>query len=244
MRLHEIAEQPSKLDKIKAFEDWACARLKIKNRPQLEYSDDKAIVDKRRTFGTARSDGTIWVYVGDRNTADALRTICHELVHHKQFEHGLASDDMNEEQRQSIEDVANAMAGRMLRDYGKQHVEIYEGKHGSLSQDVASSLPPTYIIPELQNQNPYMQYRFMVAMAGAKGKKQRAEDGVPKIDPESIWGQNEIVIGQDPHIDEYIDDALAEIGLSGKRLISSKKSKETSDTGTKSAVIPFKGYPR
>jgi hypothetical protein len=243
MRLYELSEQQSKLDKIKAFTDWACTRLKIKNRPELEYSNDKSIVDSRRTFGTARSDGTIWVYVGDRNTADTLRTICHELIHHKQFEARLAGDDMDEEQRQSIEDVANAMAGRMLREYGKQHVEIYENRE-SLSTQVVTTLPATYIIPELQNQNPYMQYRFMVAMAGAKGKKQRAQDGVMKTDPESIWGQNEIVISQDPSIDEYIDEALAEIGLHGKRLLSTKGSDESSGTGTKSTVVPFKGYPR
>jgi hypothetical protein len=243
MRLHEISEHPSKLDKIKAFEDWACARLKIKNRPSLEYSNDKSIVDKRRTFGTAQSDGTIWVYVGDRNTADALRTICHELIHHKQFEQGLASDDMNEEQRQSIEDVANAMAGRMLRDYGKHHVEIYEGAQ-HLSIAVADSLPTTYVIPELQNQNAYMQYRFMVAMAGAKGKKHRQQDGVSQFSPESAWGQNEIVISQDPNIGDYIDDALAQIGIKGKKLISTRDSRESPGIGVKSVVQAFKGYPR
>lgn len=243
MRLYELSEQQSKLDKIKAFTDWACTRLKIKNRPQLEYSNDKSLVDSRRTFGTARSDGTIWVYVGERNTADALRTICHELVHAKQFEAGLADDNMDEEQRQQIEDVANAMAGRMLREYGKQHVEIYENRE-SLSTQVITTLPATYVIPGLQNQNPYMQYRFMVAMAGAKGKQQRVQDGVMKTDPESIWGQNEVVISQDPHIDEYIDEALAEIGISGKKLISSTESEESPGIGVKSAVVPFKGYPR
>jgi hypothetical protein len=150
---------------------------------------------------------------------------------------------MDETQRLKIEDEANAIAGRMLRDYGSQNADIYESK-GTLTSEVSDSLPATYIIPELQNQNPYMQYRFMVAMAGAKGKKHRTQDGVPPLDPESIWGQNEIVISQDPHIDEYIDDALAQIGLKGKKLISAQGSTEVPGTGVKSVVQAFKGYPR
>lgn len=121
---------------------------------------------------------------------------------------------------------------------------ISEGKIGSLQPDVAAALPATYAIPELPNQDAYLQYRFSVAMAGAKGREQREKDGVTPYSKESAWGENEIVVSYDPDIGKYIDDALAQMGLSGKRLISTVKSEETSDVGKISPLPAFKGYPK
>lgn len=243
MRLIEF-HNDTKIQVIKKFVDWAIHQLKIDSVPSIKYSNDKDKVKDRHTFGTTHSDGVIWVYIGERNTADVLRTLCHELVHHKQFEVGSANDSMDEEHRLRVEDEANALAGRMLRSYGLKHAEIYEGRTGSIQADVAAALPATYAIPELKNQDPYLQYRFGVAMAGAKGAKKRAEDGVKEFTKESPWGENEIVVSFDPHIEEYIDDALAQMGLRGKKLISTRKSEETGDVGKTSPVKPFTGYPR
>jgi hypothetical protein len=151
---------------------------------------------------------------------------------------------MSDIENTRIEDEANAIAGRMLRQYGKKHAEIYEGRTGSLQPDVAAALPATYVIPELPNQDPYRQYRFGVALAGAKGAKRRAEDGVAPYQPESAWGESEIVVSFDPHIEEYIDDALSQLGIKGKRLISTVKSEEAKGVGNTSPVKPFNGYPR
>lgn len=244
MRLKEFSADNQVKNKIKKFILWAKNRLGIKQDIHFELTNDFERVTDHRTFGTTTPDGKMWVYVGDRNTADVLRTVCHELVHVKQFENGIAHTNMNEKENRDIEDEANAIAGRLMRDYGKLHVEIYEGRTGSLQQDVAAALPATYAIPELKNQDPYLQYRFGVAMAGAKGAKKRAEDGVPYYSKESPWGENEIVVSFDPNIEEYIDDALKQMGLRGKKLISTRKSEESVDVGKKSPVKPFSGYPR
>jgi Zn-dependent peptidase ImmA (M78 family) len=52
----------------------------------------------------------------------------HELVHHRQFEQGTAHSNMTEDEEQYIEDEANAIAGRLMREYGKKHEDIYENK--------------------------------------------------------------------------------------------------------------------
>lgn len=104
------------------------AHLEIDAAPSIKYGNNKEHVDSKRTFGSTDSAGNIWVHVGNRNSADIMRTLCHELVHHRQFELGIANDDMDDEQRLAIEDEANAIAGRMMREYGQQHVEIYEWK--------------------------------------------------------------------------------------------------------------------
>jgi hypothetical protein len=229
---------------LQQFARWAIDQLGITGSPKIRYSNDKDQVDSLRTFGSTKPTGEIWVYVGDRNTADALRTLCHELCHYHQFETGTAHEQMTDEQHLAIEDEANALAGRMMRDYGKQHVEIYEGRTGSIQDDVARALPATYVIPELQNNDAYRQYRFGVAIAGAKGRRRREEDAVTRYTAQSAWGENQIVVSYDPDVEEFIDDALKQLGLKGKRMISTRKSEETTDVDKRSPVKAFKGYRR
>lgn len=243
MRINEIKRPDDLIKKAKLFAEWACKELDIET-PKMKFSNNKDRVLQNHTFGTTWPTGEIWVYLGDRHLADILRTLCHELIHVQQFNRGTAHNSMTDSQNLEIEDEANAIAGRMMRQYGKKNPEIYEGKHGSLQPDVAAALPATYAIPELKNQDPYLQYRFGVALAGAKGAKRRSEDGVKPFNPESAWGENEIVVSFDPHIEEYIDDALNQMGLKGKRLISTKKSEESPGVTTRSPITGFKGYPR
>ena len=83
-------------------------------------------------------------------------------------------------------------------------VEVATGRTGSLQQDIALALPGAWKIPALKNQDPYLQYRFGVAIAGAKGAEQRAKDGVPKFEEDNIFGENEFVVSYDPHTIDYI----------------------------------------
>ena len=134
MRYNEIRTQSNKLKRIKKFSKWAIDQLKIHQSPKIDYGNDLSIVKNRGTFGSTTSDGNIWVYVGNRNVADVCRTLMHELIHHKQFGVGTASDGMDDKQRQHIEDEANAIAGRLMREYGGEHEEIYENKKSQMTK--------------------------------------------------------------------------------------------------------------
>ena len=115
-------------------------------------------------------------------------------------------------------------------------------EQNNLPDRITKPMPSTWIIPALQNQNAYLQYRFAVALAGAKAAR---NGDIPKMDKESVWGENQLVSGyMNPDIGDDIDFALGEMGLSGKQLVTSDKSEETSDTGIVSPVKPFKGYPK
>jgi Zn-dependent peptidase ImmA (M78 family) len=126
MRLFEFDTQSSKVDALKQFVGWAIDRIGITEPPRVKFGTDVEQVRKRRTFGSTSGGGDIWVHIENRNTADIMRTLMHELVHHKQFEDGTAHSDMTEDEEQYIEDEANALAGRLMREYGKQHADIYE----------------------------------------------------------------------------------------------------------------------
>ena len=124
---------------------------------------------------------------------------------------------------------------------------IAEGRTGTIQQDVGRALPGAFKIPALKNQDPYLQYRFGVAIAGAKGAAQRAKDDVPPFDGrESVFGENEIVVSYEPHVVDYIHDALRAMGMppSDAIQIGSMASEEATDVDTRSPVTGFRGYPR
>ena len=122
---------------------------------------------------------------------------------------------------------------------------IPEGRTGSFTADVGLALPGAFKIPALKNQDPYLQYRFGVAIAGAKGAKARAQDGVPPFDgKESVFGENEIVVSYDPQAEVWIKDALKSMGMppSDAIRIGTQASEEAPDVAKTSPVKGFKGY--
>ena len=112
---------------IKEFVKYVAKELKLKTLPQIKLSTNNAEVKERHSFGYFRpGDNNIWVYTKNRNMADMLRTLAHEMVHHKQSEEGRI--DINSgETGSEIENEANAKAGVILRNFGKTHEMIYEG---------------------------------------------------------------------------------------------------------------------
>ena len=117
------------IDIIKHFLKYAVKELKLNELPSgltLSYDNEKA--RSRHTFGVFdANDNKIWLYVKNRNTADILRTLAHELVHRKQAEEGRI-DNGSGDTGSPIENEANAMAGVLLRKFGKSNENIYEIK--------------------------------------------------------------------------------------------------------------------
>lgn len=117
---------------------------------------------------------------------------------------------------------------------------------GSIQPDVERTLPAAWVIDKLKNSDFYMQYRFGVSLAGAKGAEQRKKDNVPEYARETPWGENEVVVsyaGVDP-LKHYLDDALNQMGLkpSDAKLVTTSKSEEPVATGKISPMKPFQGY--
>lgn len=120
------------------------------------------------------------------------------------------------------------------------------GLTGSILPDVQRTLPATYVIPELQNNDFYVQYRFGVALAGAKGAEQRSKDNVPEYSTATPWGENEVIVSYagDGLEEKFINDALKQVGISAKakKQVSTSKSEEPVSTGKISPMKPFGGY--
>jgi cytidyltransferase-like protein len=112
---------------IGEFIKFAIKNLEIQNPPRnLALSYDTAKAKEMRSFGYFDPNSNkIWVYCGNRNMGDILRTLAHELVHRKQDEDGRINYESGKTGSE-IENEANAKAGILLRDFGKQHEEIYQ----------------------------------------------------------------------------------------------------------------------
>ncbi len=115
---------------ISDFIKYCKGRLDIKKDPKIEFTNDRDWAVTHRSFGSYNTETDhIDVYIGNRNLADILRTLGHELVHHRQRELGRVEDSKKDGKTGSpIENQANALAGVLMRDYGKTNNLIYENK--------------------------------------------------------------------------------------------------------------------
>lgn len=109
------------------------------------------------------------------------------------------------------------------------------------------SLPSTYVIPDLQNQDFYEIYRFGLAIADVRGTSK--DDGVQNqhrrdFQAESDWGEHQVVTSFDPDIGNLIDKALKKVNKSGKKSVSTGSSEEIPRTDKQSPLKPFKGYKK
>lgn len=119
---------------IEDFVEYASNRLGLNKVPQIKFVTDRDWAVKRRSFGQYDpNDSTLVVYIGNRNTADILRTLGHELIHHKQNEAGRLENGSGKTGSE-IENEANALAGILMRDYGKMNDTIYESVIPSLKE--------------------------------------------------------------------------------------------------------------
>jgi hypothetical protein len=120
LSLVESIDKDSLFEKFMAY---ACNELQIQTPPtfevRYEYGEDQP------SFGAyVPSNHHISINPSNRNIVDVLRTLAHELVHARQNEMGILQPDSGETGSEHEND-ANAIAGILMRDYGKQNPNIY-----------------------------------------------------------------------------------------------------------------------
>jgi hypothetical protein len=128
LKLNEdVLPKDTRENVINDFIVFACEYLRIDpSDANVELSYDPKEAQGMQSFGKQTpSTGEIMVVVANRNLADVLRTLAHELVHRKQqLENRLylgAGDDGSD-----IENEANSEAGIIMRKFGKSNPIIFE----------------------------------------------------------------------------------------------------------------------
>lgn len=124
-----------KIDIIKEFVGYCQEELDIEHLPSISITTDRDWVIEKRSFGQYNpSEKNLLVYIKNRNLADVLRTLGHELVHHRQHELGMIKGMDAGKSGSPIENQANAIAGILMRNFGKTHDVIYESYLPTLKQ--------------------------------------------------------------------------------------------------------------
>ncbi len=94
--------------------------------PEVKISDDSNVAQEMKSFGKyTPSTNELLVVIANRNLADVLRTIAHELVHHKQRNDNKLNPDSNDTGSEQ-ENEANALAGVLMREFGQNNPIIFE----------------------------------------------------------------------------------------------------------------------
>jgi hypothetical protein len=117
----------SKQQSIQHFVEFATKRLKLKENPKISLVAGKEYGNVKSSLG-GFDPMTKEIYVATENrlTADILRTIAHEMVHRKQDELGLVRNPTKDGADGSpIENQAHAVAGILMREYGRINKQIY-----------------------------------------------------------------------------------------------------------------------
>lgn len=102
------------------------------------------------------------------------------------------------------------------------------------SPAIQRTLPGTWVLPNLPNQDPYLQYRMGLSLASARAQ---AEKLIPPQADTSAWGEDMVVVTPTAAEQETLDLALQQHPHNdGKQAITTRKSQEPRDTQTQSPV--------
>jgi hypothetical protein len=107
-----------KFNRIKEFVKFCFKKLNLKDKPRIRLTDK---VETTALGYFVPDTNTIVVVIKGRHQMDIMRTLAHELVHLKQSE----TRELDGSTGSPDENEANAMAGVLLRVWGKLHPEYF-----------------------------------------------------------------------------------------------------------------------
>jgi hypothetical protein len=117
----------TKQQSIQNFVEFATKRLKLKETPKITLVGGRKFAEAKTSLGGYDPiSKSIYVATEGRLTADILRTLAHEMVHRKQDELGFIRNEVKDGADGSpVENQAHAVAGILMREYGRINKQIY-----------------------------------------------------------------------------------------------------------------------
>ena len=112
-------------DKIDDFVDFVSGDLELDDNFTVDITNDSDDVETLASYDINNNEVT--VLGKNRSLPDIIRSVAHELVHHKQNERGELTGRKEEgEDGSPWEDEANAKSGEIVRRFGRNNPEIYD----------------------------------------------------------------------------------------------------------------------
>jgi hypothetical protein len=120
-----LTEKKKTADAIEDFAQFAKQHLNLDSLPQIDINYDLEAAENFGAFGGYYpEEQRIELNVAGRHTMDILRTLAHELVHYRQGTLEPLPEDAGDT-GSPYENEANALAGVMMREYGKQNTHMF-----------------------------------------------------------------------------------------------------------------------
>jgi hypothetical protein len=138
--------------------------------------------------------------------------------------------------KKKTEDTAGNLIKETNQKIRERKRAVAEGAkaHGSfigIGADVDAALPGVWLQRQLRNTDPYMQYRYGLALAAARADAAGHVD----FEQESGWAENLTIVGFTPEDAEVVKMADKLMGVHGTR-VADDKSREAKGTSTQSVV--------
>jgi hypothetical protein len=114
-----------KKDKLNRFVKFVKDQLELDTVPVISIQNHRKDLKTTANYDYTKDEKIIKVCMKNRALVDVMRSIAHEMVHHKQYEQGrlkVQPPDIGGE----IEDEANAKAGQYIKMFAKEDSTIYD----------------------------------------------------------------------------------------------------------------------
>lgn len=115
----------NKKEKLEKFVKFVKKELDLKTCPTISIQNHRKNLKTTANYDYTKENKVIKVCSKNRALVDVMRSIAHELVHHKQFEQGRL-DTPPPDIGGEIEDEANAKAGQFIKLFAKIDETIYD----------------------------------------------------------------------------------------------------------------------
>ena len=115
-----------KKEKITDFVKFVKGELNLQKCPMIILQNGRGDLKTTANYNYSQDKKVIRVNSKNRALVDILRSIAHEMVHHKQFEDGRLNGPKPPDIGGEIEDEANAKAGQYIKMYAKIDSSIYD----------------------------------------------------------------------------------------------------------------------
>lgn len=114
-----------KKKKLQEFVKFVKKELELESVPTISIQNGRKELKTTANYDYTKENKIIKVNAKNRALVDVMRSLAHELVHHKQYEQGrlkVRPPDIGGE----IEDEANAKAGQYIKMFSKIDNTIYD----------------------------------------------------------------------------------------------------------------------
>ena len=118
-----LSDEKKKL--LHTFTKFVKEKLELESVPTIVIQNGNNGLKTTANYDYTKENKIIKVNAKNRALVDVMRSLAHEMTHHKQYEQGrldVRPPDIGGE----IEDEANAKAGQFIKMFSKKHPEIYE----------------------------------------------------------------------------------------------------------------------